>query len=266
MNIGIIGCGNMGEILLDAVKSSKDLLFSKIIASDKDSKCIEHISSTYNVQITDNQELIKTSDVIIMAVKPQDIAELFEDISELDLSKKLLISIAAGVSINFLESKLNGNVSIIRAMPNVASIVKSGITALSRSDKVSDDQFKTASFVFSLVGEVVSMDEEHMDAVTAISGSGPAYVSFFIKSLLEKAINLGLDKDKSYKLVLETFIGSLKILKDKGISLSELVAKVSSPGGTTQAALSYFKDKRIDESIQEAVDAAYQRAKELSKG
>ena len=254
--IGIIGAGNMGKAI--AVRL-KDLL----IISDTDPKKLRAIKNR-SAETTDcNVELVKRSDTVILAVKPQSIKEVLLEIKPY-IKNKLVISIAAGVTTNAIE-RILGKARVIRVMPNMPSMVGKGISAVSRGRFSKSRDINVARKIFSKVGEVVVVKEDKLDAVTALSGSGPAYY-FLFTDLLEKAgVSIGLNKDLAKKLALATFFGSAEVAKASKLSMEEFVQKVASKGGTTEAALKIFKKKALERTIKEALISAFNRSKALSK-
>ncbi len=241
--IGIIGAGNMGSAIAAGIKG-------KVVLSDK------------NKHISDNVSLAKRSDIIVLAVKPQDMGSVLKEIKPY-AKGKLVISIAAGVTILSIE-KVLGNVRVIRVMPNMPAMAAKGISAITRGRFTKPGDLKIAFRIFSNVGEVVEVKEKMMDAVTAVSGSGPAYYFLFTYLLAKAGEAGGLPKDLALKLSRAVFIGSAELVKSKDVSMEELVKKVASKGGTTEAALKVFKQKKLEAIIKKAVSAAAKRSNNLT--
>ncbi|MFA5142795.1 MAG: pyrroline-5-carboxylate reductase [Candidatus Omnitrophota bacterium] len=264
--IGIIGCGNMGEALLlrltNVVDKSTCLMVSEADAARRD-----YIQSKYKIIVEmDNNAVVKFADVIILAVKPKDFEDVFRHEVCCGLSdKKLLISIGAGITTGYIESIAGKDTPVVRAMPNMAAIVGEAITALASGSSAGEKDMDTAREIFSLVGDVVEVDEKYMDAVTAISGSGPAYFFYIIEALTEAAESLGLKSDVARRLALKTALGSSKLLETIKTDPAVLIKKVASKGGTTEAALNVFEHKNLKATINAAVKAASKRSKELSR-
>ena len=264
--IGIIGCGNMGEALLgrllEAVEKKTSIMVSEFDADRRD-----YIQSKYKVIVeTDNSEVIKFADVIILAVKPKDFEKLIKnEISIGALKNKFLISIAAGVKTKYIETIVGKDVPVIRAMPNMAAIIGESISSISPGSSATSDNMKLAKEIFMTVGDVVEVDEEFIDSVTAISGSGPAYFFYMIEALIDAGRAAGLKKDVVRKLVLKTASGSAKLLEILKEDPAAMRAKVTSKGGTTQAAIKVFESGKFKDIIGDAVKAAIARSKELSK-
>lgn len=210
----------------------------------------------------DNISLTKRSKVIILAVKPQHIKGALKEIAPF-VKDKLVISIAAGVKTGALEEIL-GRKRIVRAMPNMPAMVGKGITALAAGRFASKKDLRLARGIFLNLGEVVEVKESLMDAVTALSGSGPAYYFLFTDLVRRAGIRCGLKKDLSEKLAMATFIGAAESCRNTDISMQDFVKKVASKGGTTEAALKIFKQKKLALIVEQAVMAAYKRSCQLS--
>ena len=265
--IGIIGCGNMGEAIFSRLALSMDKS-TMLMASEQDTARRDYIQKKYGVIVQiDNNYLVKNSDVIILAVKPKD----FENVLKAEICcgisrNKLLISIAAGIRIKYIEGIVGKDIPIIRAMPNMPAVIGEAISVISRGKAAGDEDMKIAREVFLAIGDVAQVDEKLMDSVTAVSGSGPAYFFYLIESLIEGAQALGLDKETARRLVLKTALGSSRLLDSLKEDPGVLIKKVASKGGTTEAALKVFKSKSLDKTIKQALKKACKRSKELSKG
>ncbi len=241
--IGIIGAGNMGMAIALRIKG-------KAFLSDK------------NKRISDNITVATRSDIIILAVKPQDIGEVLKEIKPY-VKEKLVISIAAGVTTFSIEKALPG-ARVIRVMPNMPAMVGKGISAVSRGRFSARRDLKIVFRIFSNLGEVIEVKEKMMDAVTAVSGSGPAYYFLFTHLLAKAAEASGLEKTIALKLARATFIGGAEVIKASKLSTEELVKKVASKGGTTEAALKVFKQEKLEAIIKKAVKQAAHRSKNLT--
>ena len=265
--IGIIGCGNMGEALLSRLSNIMEKSTS-IMVSEFDAKRRDYIQSKYKVIVEiDNNEVVKFADVIILAIKPKDFENLLKTEVCCGVSKdKLLISIAAGITTKYIEDIVGKDIPVVRVMPNMAATIGEAISSISAGSAVSVEDMKLAKEIFSTIGDVAEVDEKMVDVVTAVSGSGPAYFFYLVESLIDAAIKSGLDKETAKKLVIKTALGSaklLEILKEEPTTLRE---RVTSKGGTTEAALKIFESKKLKNIIKDAVGAAMKRSKELSRG
>ncbi|MFH1782687.1 MAG: pyrroline-5-carboxylate reductase [Candidatus Omnitrophota bacterium] len=266
--IGMIGAGNMGKAI--AVRIGKGLLLS-----DLDKKKLRKIKIRSIKLAKNNIELVKRSNIIILAVKPQNISSVLKEITPFT-KNKLIISIAAGIETKFIEKALTSrgglnlpysfcNVRVVRVMPNMPLMVGKGISAISKGKYAKKKDMEKAKKIFSKVGGVVVVKESLMHAVTALSGSGPAYY-FLLTDLLEKAgISCGLKKDLARKLALATFVGAGAVASKSNISMQDFVKKVASKGGTTEAALEVFKKKGFEKIVKLALKSAYNKSRSLSK-
>ncbi|MFH0763761.1 MAG: pyrroline-5-carboxylate reductase [Candidatus Omnitrophota bacterium] len=265
--IGIIGCGNMGEAILSRLSGIPEKSTS-IMAGELDSARRDYIRNKYKIIVEiDNNAIVKYSDVIILAVKPKDFDNILKNEICCGVSKKkLLVSIAAGITTKYIESIVGKDIPVVRVMPNMPAIIGEGISCVAPGSAATRDDIKLAKEIFSAIGDVVEVDEKHIDAVTAISGSGPAYFFYLIEALIEAAEKLGLDEKTAKKLVLKTAVGSAKLLEALKEEPRELRKRVTSKGGTTEAALKVFEKKIVKSIIHDAVQAAHKRSKELTGG
>lgn len=264
--IGIIGCGNMGEALLSRLSNIVEKSVS-LMVSEFDAKRRDYIQSKHKIIVEiDNNLVVKFADVIILAVKPKDFDGLLKNEICCGVSKnKILISIAAGVTTGYIEKIVGKDIPVIRVMPNMAAAIGESMSAISAGSSASAKDMQIAKEIFSTVGDVVEIDEKLIDAVTAVSGSGPAYFFYLIESLIDAAVAAGLDKDVAGRLVLKTALGSAKLLEALKEDPAVLRAKVASKGGTTEAAFKVFESKKFKDIVKKAVGAAQKRSKELSR-
>ncbi|MBU1006704.1 MAG: pyrroline-5-carboxylate reductase [Candidatus Omnitrophica bacterium] len=253
--IGIIGSGNMGK----AIASRMD---SGVLVSDAVSAKLKFSGKPRVKAVKDNIELAKRSNIIILAVKPRDIKKVLLEIKPY-AEKKLIISIAAGIKTIFIE-KLLKNTRVVRVMPNMPALAGKGISAIARGKSASKKDVGAAVRIFLKIGETVLVKEDHMDVITALSGSGPAYYFLFTDMLAAAGSAAGLPKALAKKLAVATFIGAAESAAVAGISMRDFVKKVVSKGGTTEAALKVFKKKSLGRIVEQAVRSATKRSKELS--
>ena len=236
-----------------------------VAVCEKDAACAAVLKKRFKACLLDLKALAKKSDVMILAVKPQDMDSVLAELRTLLTSKKLVISIAAGLATTFFEERLGAKVRVIRAMPNMPAQIGEGVTALCKGCFATDKDLKTAEKILGHIGETVIVHEDLMDAVTAVSGSGPAYVFLFAECFLKAAEGLGLDKAVAEKLVAATWQGSAHLLARSKEGAASLRAKVTSKGGTTQAAMDVFMNSHIEKIFVEALAAAKKRAADLAK-
>ena len=233
--------------------------------SDIDIEKVKSIEESSAIKwVKDNCELAEWADIIVIAVKPGIVSSVLGEISPSLDSSKLLISIAAGVTIAEIEKSAPG-VPVIRAMPNTPALINQGVTAIAGGNFAEEPHMEKASKIFSAVGIVVSVDERLMDAVTALSGSGPAYVFLMAEAMESAGIRMNLPAEISQKLTRGTILGAAKMLMQEGSEPSDLRMKVTSPGGTTEAALNYLEKNNFKEALIGAIDSAAKRSKELNK-
>jgi len=265
--IGIIGCGNMGEAILSRLSNVVEKSTS-IMVSEFDAKRRDYIQSKYKIIVeADNNEVIKFADVIILAVKPKDVEALLKTEVCCGVSKKkLLISIAAGITTKYIEGIVGRDIPVIRAMPNMAAMIGEAVTTISAGSAAALEDMKLAKEIFSNIGDVVEVDEKLVDAVTAISGSGPAYFFYLMECLIDAAKGLGLSEDAAKRLVLKTALGSARLTEALKEDPAILRQKVTSKGGTTEVAFKVLESKKFKNIVKEAVKKAAARSKELSKG
>ncbi len=258
--IGLIGAGNMGCAILKGIAKK-----FKVLVCEKDSVRAEELKKKFKLRSEDFKTVVSKSQIIILAVKPQDFDGILEELVQQITRKQLVISIAAGMTISYIEKKLGQGIRVVRTMPNLPAQVGEGMTALCKGKKASDSDLILAKRIFKNIGKIVVVDEDLMDAVTAVSGSGPAYVFLFVECLKKAAVSLGFEEQLSQALVLQTLKGSLKLLEESKEDVAVLRAKVTSKGGTTQAAMEVFEKNDLVKIFEEALKAAAKRAEELAK-
>jgi pyrroline-5-carboxylate reductase len=260
IKIGIIGAGNMGGAIARGL--SKTLKSENIIICEKNNETALMLSSELKIrQKADIKGLSEESDVVIIAVKPAIVEEVLRSLKDYS---KIIISVAAGVTIHKIE-EIVGNKKIIRAMPNTPAISGCAMTVLSLSNSVTEDESQIALSLFESLGRVIILDEKYMNAVTAISGSGPAYVFTFIQAIADAGVKLGLTRNDSLLLAGQTIFGSAKMFLDKMENPIKLRDNVTSPGGTTIAAVHTLERSGFSGVVMDAIEEAFKRAKELEK-
>jgi len=263
--IGFIGTGNMGEALIGGIIGSDSSSPENIICSDVSKERLGFMQETYGVRTTtDNSEVASSSDVVIYAVKPQIMAAVLrETAGKLDMSK-LVISIAAGVPMEAIEVALGKKLRLIRVMPNVAALVKEGAAAIASGKHALKGDIELAMSIFNSVGKSIFLEENYlMDAVTGLSGSGPAYIFLIIDALADAGVKVGLSRKDSIALATQTVLGSAKMLQETGAHPGQLKDMVTSPGGTAIAGLHNLEKGGLRTTLINAVEAATNRSKEL---
>lgn len=264
--IAVIGAGNMGTALLRGILHSSWGKQHEVWATHPKQEKIAVLAKELDVRWTqDNREAARKGDILILAVKPQLLEKVLEEIrGDID-AKKLVISIAAGVTTQRIEASLKGKVPVVRAMPNVATVVKLGATAISRGKHASDDDVKEARRIFEAVGVVVELGEYLMDAVTGLSGSGPMYIFQIIEGLSDAGVRVGLSRDVASQLTIQTVLGAAKMAQELKQHPGVLKDLVTSPGGTAIAALHSLERNGLRALLMDAVQAATERSKELGQ-
>jgi len=260
--IAFIGCGKMGEAMLYGLISKGYATKNCIFVSDKSNTRLKAIKSRYKVNIRpSNIDACAMSDIVILAVKPQDMEAVLAQTSDI-IGDKLIISIAAGKTIDFIRKKTRAK-RITRAMPNIPALVGCAMTALAYSRGVTKRDKKNAEYIFNCIGKTIVLNEKYMDVVTAVSGSGPAYLFLFMEAMAKAAISVGLKKDIAFRLITQTVYGSSLLQQTLDRCPASLRADVTSKGGTTEAALKVFRKRGFDNIIKEAVTAAFKKSKQL---
>jgi pyrroline-5-carboxylate reductase len=266
--IGFIGAGNMAEALIKGVISSKLYAPENVFISDIKKERLELLSKEYGVVSCEtNNELVTKVQAVILSIKPQNMTDALESIKDSVGTDKIIISIAAGIKVSDITAVL-GDIAIVRVMPNTPALIGQGASALFANEHAKTNLEKIVEILSSCGKAVIVEDEDLIDAVTALSGSGPAYYFLLMEEMIKTGARLGLPDDVAKDLVLQTAKGAGLLAVDadsKGESPAVLRQKVTSPGGTTEAALAVFKEGKISELISAAINSAYERSKELSQ-
>jgi pyrroline-5-carboxylate reductase len=264
--LGFIGGGNMGEALIKGLLQSGRFDANRIRVSDISQARLNHLRDTYQVSISaDNEELAEASDVIVLAVKPQHVGDVLAETHASFGHLPLLISIAAGVPIASLEQKLAKPVPVVRVMPNAPALVLAGVSAIAGGTHTTPEHLAAAKELFEAVGVVVEVDETHMDAVTGLSGSGPAYVFLFVEALIDAGVLMGLSRPVARELAVQTTLGAAKLLSESGEHPGTLKDQITSPGGTTIHGLTILESAGMRGMLMDAVEAATRRSEELGR-
>lgn len=249
--IAILGAGRIGEALLAGLQSSG---WTNIV------------STTRADGANANPEAVRGADVVVISVKPQDIDVLLAQIHDAILTEQMVLSVAAAIPTAYIEERLPAGIPVVRAMPNAPSVVHEGMAGIAGGAHATDEHLATAEDVLSKLGRVVRVPESALDAVTAISGSGPAYFALLAEAMIEAGLLLGLSREISTTLVVQTMLGTAKELRDEGMHPVELRESVTSPGGTTIAAIRELEQAGVRAAFLNAIQAAMTRARELASG
>ena len=264
--IGFIGAGNMAYALISGLINN-GFPAVNIAVSDLSSELLSQRKTEFNLKVfTDNTDLVNNCDIIVLAVKPQVLFDVCDQIKNDISDKHLIISIAAGIRSHDINRWLGKGRAIVRTMPNTPALLGKGITGMFANEEVSDEQKTNSEDIINAVGSSIWVESEDMvDAVTAVSGSGPAYFFLMIESMTKAGMALGLDEESANKLSIETALGAAMMAKNSSDNVYELRAKVTSPNGTTQAAIESFQDQDFEVVVSHALRAAYDRASELAQ-
>ena len=262
--IGIIGMGNMGEAILKALLKSGVQKTSILCAESKSTKA-SFITKTYGMKCFENpNEVVKKSNFVIIAVKPQDSKNVLLSVASLLNEKKVLISIMAGITTSNILSIVGKAVKVVRIMPNICVKVGEGAMGVT-SNKLADvDDVEVVKTMFSSMGKIVEVGEELMDAITALGGSGPAFILLFLEAMIDAGVKLGLPRDKSSVISAQVIKGTIKMLETENLHPTLMREMITSPGGTTIAGLATMEQGTFKGTVIRAIEEAYKRSKELS--
>jgi len=263
--IAFIGAGNMAEALIRGLLATKTVPSEKIIATDVRAERLQQLNQEYGVRTaSDNKAAVCQADVVVLAVKPQQMSAVLKGSGFRVQGSQLVISIAAGISTERIERELGGQPRVVRAMPNTPALVGAGAAAVCAGKDATEEDLATAEMILSAVGICVRVEESLMDAVTALSGSGPAYVFLVTEAMTAAGVKAGLNEELARKLAVQTVRGTGQLLATTGEKPEVLRQKVTSPGGTTAAALKVMGERKLMEIFGEAIEAAARRSRELS--
>ncbi|MFE8597630.1 pyrroline-5-carboxylate reductase [Archangium violaceum] len=264
--IAFLGAGNMAEALIKGLLRAGNAKPESIIATGRRGERLEMLQRTYGVRTTqDNLAAVREADVVVLSVKPQALDKVLVQVATAVDPHKLIISVAAGVPIAAMERRLGAGARIIRTMPNTPSLVGMGACALSPGEHASEEDLAVATRIFQSVGTTTVVDENLLDAVTGLSGSGPAYIFLIIEALSDAGVKVGLPRYTALKLAAQTVLGSAQLLIETGAHPGQLKDQVTSPGGTAIAGLHTLEAGGLRTTLINAVEAATRRARELGE-
>lgn len=266
-SIGFIGAGNMAEALIRGLVRGGHVAASRITASGPRRERLDELAQAYGIAVTaDNREVARGAEVLVLSVKPQIMDKVLREIADQLKPGTLVISIAAGVGTEAIETALAEGVRVVRTMPNTCALVGAGATAISGGKHATSDDLATAKAIFDAVGITVVLDEIHLDAVTGLSGSGPAYIFLILEALADAGVKVGLSRRNAQRLAAQTVMGSAKMLLETDEHVGHLKDMVTSPGGTAIAGLHTLEEGGLRTTLINAVETATKRARELGRG
>ena len=266
-SIGFIGAGNMAEALIRGLVRGGHVPANRITASGPRRERLAQLALGYGIAITlDNRELARNAGLVVLSVKPQILDKVLREVGDQLQPGTLVISIAAGVDTEAIESAVADGVRVVRAMPNTPALVGAGATAISPGHHASAADLATAKALFDAVGISVVLDESHLDAVTGLSGSGPAYIFLILEALSDAGVKVGLSRRNAQLLAAQTVLGSAKMLLETDEHVGRLKDMVTSPGGTAIAGLHTLEEGGLRTTLINAVETATKRARELGRG
>ncbi len=261
----IIGAGVMGEALLSGlVRAGRRV--DRLLVGEKRAERAAELEERYGVSVVTNVEAATKADTLALVVKPQDMADVLGEIAPVLRPGQLIVSLAAGITTGFIESHVPDGVAVVRVMPNTPALVDEGMAAISPGSHCDDAHLAEAEGLLASVGRVMRIPERQQDAVTAISGSGPAYIFFVVESMIEAGVHLGLPRATASDLVIQTLVGSAKMLRETGTHPTVLREQVTSPGGTTASALRELEIHKVRAAFLAAMEAARDRSRQLAEG
>src|SRR6476646_4614836 len=261
----ILGAGVMGETLLSGlVRAGRRV--DNLLVGEKRAERAKELEDRYGVAVVSNVEAARKAETLALVVKPQDMGDLLSEIAGGLRTSQQVVSLAAGITTGFIEARVPDGVAVVRVMPNTPALVDEGMAAISPGSHCSEQHLREAEELMASVGRVLRIPERQQDAVTAISGSGPAYIFFVVESMIEAGVNLGLPRATATELVIQTLVGSAKMLRETGTHPTVLREQVTSPGGTTAAALRELEIHKVRAAFLAAMEAARDRSRALAAG
>ena len=265
--LAVLGTGKMGEALVAGLLASGWRRPEDVVVTARREERLEELIESHGVEATlENAKAVAGAEIVVLAVKPQDMESLLADISAHVTPDQTILSVVAAIPTEFIEARLGSSVPVVRAMPNTPSVVHEGMAGVAAGRHAEAIHLELACDVLRHVGRVVTVPESYLDAVTAISGSGPAYFALLAEAMIEAGILLGLSREISTELVIQTMLGSAKLLRDTHMHPVELREMVTSPGGTTTRAIQVLEQSGVRAAFLNAIQAAMERSQELARG
>ena len=263
--IGFIGAGNMAEAMIKGLLRGADFAIAQIAASGPRDERMRELRDTYGIYATTDNKVPAASEIVVLSVKPQILSRVLDEIASTISPEALVISIAAGVPVSAIQQRLASGTRVVRAMPNTPALVDAAATAIARGEHARESDLDDARRIFDAIGMTVILDESQLDAVTGLSGSGPAYVFLILEALSDAGVKVGLSRRTAQLLAAQTVLGSAKLLLETNEHPGRLKDMVTSPGGTAITGLHTLENGGIRTTLMNAVEAATLRSKELGE-
>lgn len=261
--LAILGAGVMGETVLSGLLRA-GWTADQIVATGRRPERRSELAQAYGIQVLSNADAAAAAETVLLAVKPQDMRDLLTEIAATVGAETLVVSLAAGVDTAAIESQLPPGTPVVRVMPNTPAQVDEGMAAISPGSHSGPEHLQRVAAILSATGRVMTVPERYLDAVTAISGSGPAYLFFVVEAMIEAGVHLGLPRNTATELVVQTMLGSAKLLRETGEHPTVLRERVTSPGGTTAAAIRQLEDHKVRAALMAAMESARDRSRDLA--
>lgn len=265
MKIGFIGTGNMGSAIVKGYIKNYPDATKDVFVYDKDTSKSKDLVETYGIQYCDSiAQVMEKSEAVILAVKPNIYAYVLKDMAEYANDQHIIVSIAAGITISYMESFFDKPIKMVRTMPNTPALVIEGMTALSKNTHILDDEFQGINDIFNAIGKTEIIDEKLMDVIPGISGSSPAYVYMLIEAMADGAVLHGMPRNQAYQMGAQAVLGAAKMVLETGKHPGDLKDMVCSPGGSTIEAVAKLEERGMRSAVIEAVDACTKKCKKMN--
>lgn len=262
--IGFIGCGNMGKAMISGIIASKKINIENILVSTKSINSKENIEKEFNINATlSNEEVVKFSDILVLAIKPNMFKEVIAEIKDEIKKETIIISIAAGITIDNLENLIGEDYKIVRTMPNTPALVREAISAICYNKNINNEDLDEVINIFNMFGKCEVLEEKYFHGFIALCGSSPAYVFMFIEAMADAAVKLGIPRNKAYKMAEQAILGSAKLALETGKHPGELKDMVCSPGGTTIEAVTELENGNFRSTIIKALEKCAEKSKNM---
>lgn len=264
--IGFVGAGKMAQAIINGILKSEFFSPENVFASEPNSEAALKVQKEFGIKVFgDNKELVQNVDVVVLAVKPFIVGDVIENIKDFIGSDKMIISIAAGISSDYICENIGKNIPVIRVMPNTPALVNEGMTAICKGRYAKDEHIDFAQQLFNCLGKVIRVQESQIDIITAISGSSPAFYYYFIDEIAKSAQQMGFDYDTALLAAAQSALGSAKMILETGLSPSVLIDNVTTKGGTTEAGMKVLRSEQTEKIINETIKATAEKSAQLGK-